>query len=75
MTILAHSLDGLLRIRATKNGKAAVVELRSHLFPGDWTWCVFRSQPIDAAWKLFHNQTRFHVDPNAFTQPIVQPGV
>lgn len=74
MTVLAHSLNGLLRIRALNKNKA-VVEIRSPLFPGDWTYCVFRSNTTNDAWELFHNQTRFHTDPNVFTQPIVQPGV
>lgn len=75
MTVLAISLNGLLRIRSNKKGDKAVVELRGYLYPERWTWCVFRSLPIDKAWELFHNQTVFHTDPHEYDQPIVQPGV
>lgn len=73
--IKAHSLNGLLRLRATKNGKNGVVEIRSHLFPGSWTWCVYRSLPLEKAEELFENQCVHHTNPNQFFQPIVQPGV
>lgn len=72
--VLAISLDGLLRVRKLSNFRG-VVELRSHLFPGDWTWCVYRSTPLDMAMELFLNQARHHVDPAKFIKPIVQPGV
>lgn len=73
---LAFSLDGLLRIRNTnKAGTRAVVEIRSHLYPGDWTYCVWRNLPTNEAWDLFHHQTVHHTDPKAYTKPIVLPGV
>lgn len=72
--ILAISLDGLLRIRRQSN-LAAVVELRSPAFPGDWTYCVWRSCPIDEAWTLFLNQCLHHLDPHNYMDSIVQPGV
>lgn len=71
--VLAHSLDGVLRIRQL-NDRQAVVELRSHLFPGDWTYCVFRRLDLVEAWGLFDKQCEFHRRP-LFTTPVVQPGV
>lgn len=71
---LVFSIDGLLRLRALKGGKA-VVELRSHLFPGSWTYCVYRSLPMEKAMDLFLSQARHHVDPNIFIKPIVDRGV
>ena len=72
MTILAHSLNGPLRLRPNKKGDAGVVELRNHLRAGDWFWCVYRSQPIEKAWELFQNQCKFHTDHSSTTE---QPGV
>lgn len=72
--VLVFSLDGLMRLRALKNGKG-VVEIRSHPFPGTWTWCVYRSLPMEKAMDLFMNQARHHTDPSIFTTPIVQPGI
>lgn len=70
--VLAHSLEGTLRIRQQGNhGTFGVVEIRSHLFPGDWTYCVWRSLPIDKAWDLFHGQCQHRPQ---YTQPVVQPG-
>lgn len=74
MTVLAHTLDGCMRIRALSS-KRGVVELRSHLYPGSWSWCVYRSLPIAEAWELFHGQAYHHVDPNRFFQPLVSPGL
>lgn len=74
--VIAISLNGCLRIRALNAaGTKAVVEIRSHLFPGDWTYCVYRNLKIEAAMEMFMNQARHHVDPNMFTKPVVQPGV
>lgn len=73
--ILAQSIDGCLRIRSVKNGKTAVVEIRSHLFPGEWIYCVWKSLPINEAWELFQNQAIHHIDPKRFFQPIVERGV
>lgn len=70
MTVLAHSLEGTLRIR--QQGSRGVVEIRSHLFPGDWTYCVWRSLPLSEAWDLFVNQCQHRVQ---YTQPVVNPGV
>lgn len=72
MTVLAHSLNGCLRIRAAKNGKTAVVELRNKRHPEHWTYCVWRSQPVEKAWTLFTNQCRFHTEPASET---IQPGL
>ena len=72
--VLAISLDGLLRLRKISNFRG-VVEIRSHLFPGTWTWCVYKSTPLDMAHDLFLNQARHHTDSTKFTTPIVQPGV
>ena len=61
MTVLAHSLDGCLRIhRQSKH--SAVIELRSHLYPGDWIYCVWRTIPIDEAWEMFYNQCQYHLE-------------
>lgn len=74
MTVLAHSLDGCLRIRALKRGRA-VVEIRSHLIPNQWAYCVWRVLPEDRAWAMFDRQCKHHVDASIFTSPVVQPGV
>lgn len=74
MTVVAISLNGCLRLRNI-NGKKAVVEIRSHLFPGDWTYCIHRSLSLDAAMKLFENQAQHHVDSTCFLKPVVNPGV
>lgn len=75
MTILAHSLDGCLRLKANLTSGKGVVELRSHLYPTLWTYCVWRSLPLAEAWDLFNNQTMHHVNPHQYHQPVVQPGV
>lgn len=74
MSILAITLDGCMRIRQFANGKA-VVELRGHLFPGGWIYCVYRSLSMEKAWELFHNQATHHTNINRFTQPVVSPGL
>lgn len=74
MTVLAHSLDGLLRIRR-QSTNSAVVEIRSAWTPGTWTYCVWRSSPLDEAMKLFINQCQYHTDPSQFIEPVHQPGV
>lgn len=74
--VLAIALNGCLRIRTlNKAGTKGVVEIRSHLFPGDWTYCVHRNLKIEDAMELFMNQARHHTDPKKFFQPVVQPGV
>ena len=75
MTVVAQSLNGCLRLNVSKDGKKGVVEIRSHLFPGEWTYCVYRSLPIDRAWELFESQVVWHVDKNKFLEPIVDIGV
>jgi hypothetical protein len=72
MTILAHSLNGQLRIRSSKDGKTGVVEIRAINRPEDWSWCVWPKNPIERAWELFNNQTKFHTEHSSNT---VQPGV
>ncbi|QNH71990.1 hypothetical protein P9VFCI_161 [Rhizobium phage P9VFCI] len=74
MTILAHSLNGLLRLRQL-SGTKAVVEIRSHLHPGDWIYCAFRSLDLEEAHRIFHHQCEYHVSKDMYLQPIVQPGV
>lgn len=74
MTVLAHSLDGCLRLRELGGG-LGVVELRSHLYPGRWTWCVWEYLHLDRAMDLFMNQARHHTDPSKFFKPVVDPGV
>lgn len=54
--ILRTSPNGRLRLRRMKNGRG-VVELDCH---GTWVWCVWRSQSLEDAEKLFDNQVRFH---------------
>lgn len=73
MTVLAVSLNGCLRIRSL-NSKNAVVELRSYLCPGEWTYCVFRNIPLSRAWEIFHNQSQYHDDINAYSSPVIKPG-
>lgn len=72
--VLAMSLNGLLRVRKISK-KRGVVEIRSHLYPGDWTWCVWRSNSLDMAMQLFMNQAGHHLDGAKYIKPIVQPGV
>lgn len=74
MTVVAISLDGCLRLRNI-NTKKSVVEIRSHLFPGDWVYCIHRSLPSAAAMELFENQSQHHVDRTRFLTPIVNPGI
>jgi hypothetical protein len=74
VSILAITLDGCMRIRQFANGKA-VVELRGHLFPGDWIYCVYRSLTLEKAWDMFHNQAAHHTNINRFTKPVVSPGL
>ena len=65
MTVLAHSLDDELRLRQISRDKG-VVEIRSSLRSDDrWTYCVYRSLPLEKAHELFNNQCRFHVKPAA----------
>jgi hypothetical protein len=74
VSILAITLDGCMRIRQFANGKA-VVELRGHLFPGDWIYCAYRSLTLEKAWDMFHNQAAHHTDINRFTKPVAGPGL
>lgn len=71
MQTIAHSLDGCLRLRVTEDGKQGVVEIRSNVFPGHWSWCVYRSQSIKHTRQLFESQCRFHLDPSL----VYDPGV
>ena len=73
-TVMAISLDGCLRIRSLTSGKS-VVELRSHMFPGEWTWCVYRSMKNKDTWDMFENQCAHHDNKDKFLDPVVQPGV
>lgn len=74
MNTLAHTLDGLMRIRSSTNGKTGVVEVRSPYYPRDWMYCVYRSLPIDQAWEIFHAQSVHHTDSNIYLNPIVEKG-
>ena len=77
LRILAQSLDGCLRIRRVADrhkAAKAIVEIRSHRFPGEWTYCVNRINSLPEAWELFNNQSAHHVDPNRFFEPIIARG-
>lgn len=71
--ILAHSLDGLLRIRQLSKN-SMVVETRSPTIPGYWIFCVWKSLPPTRAWELFNGQTIHHADPSKYLTPVVKPG-
>ena len=73
--IIAHSLDGCLRLREFKNGVTAVVELRNHLYPGEWRWCMWKSLPKEKAMETFLSQCQFHLRFKKCFEPVVQPGV
>lgn len=73
MEIVAYSLDGCLRLIYLGRGRGRV-ELRSHLYPGSWTWCVKRFMKLEEARTLFDNQAAFHADPSQYTKPVVRPG-
>lgn len=71
--IIAYSLDGCLRLVRT-SAASGVVELRSHLYPGYWRWCVRRKFTFPEAEALFEGQCFHHVDPHQYFQPVVRPG-
>lgn len=74
-TDIAYSLDGCLRlIQFGRHGEKGCVQIRAHLYPGDWSSCVYRQQPFDDAKQFFWEQAIFHVDRHRFFQPVVEPG-
>lgn len=69
MTVLAHSLDGQLRIREIPRrfgGNRFVAEL--HIGGGDWTWCVWPHCEEEQAWSLFMTQAGFHTGPHPWIE-------
>lgn len=60
--IIAHSLDGQLRLRSRPYGEG-VVELFG-LATGQWIYCAFRSLPYEKALEMFEFQCKFHMGQN-----------
>ena len=69
--IVAHSLDGCLRLVKNQKGPNGRMELRSPIYPGHWVWCIWRTMDYAKAVEVFEYQSRFHAVRN---ESVVQPG-